>query len=169
MDNRQRGSDSSSLVELPELEEYCPSCGEWVSYLAFNHSTGWCIACSGSDHQLRCTQCGGVIVEEHGRTMCHPCRQEQWYIKHADELEYLMVVKGYSLALARTTIIRIRRPICQWCRHPIKGANERALFHKGKDFKSCRSAAVKYNRLIKQGLTADQALATIKASRKEGT
>ena len=155
------------MVELADaLEEYCPSCGEWVSFLAFNHEAGWCIACSGTyDPTPRCTKCGGKIDEAHGRTMCHACRQEVWLDQHADDLEFLVVTKGYSISVARETIAKLVRPRCLWCGKPIKGAHRGALFHKAKSFKGCRSASLKFKRLTKQGLTSEQALAMLRSTR----
>jgi len=148
------------------LEEYCPSCGGWVSYLAFDHSTGWCLECSGTyDPQPRCSRCGDAIDATHGRTMCHTCRREVWLITHADDLEYLIVAKGYTVSHASDTIVRMVRPRCQWCGKPIHGAHRGALFHKANGYKGCRSASLKFKRLVKQGLTIQQALATIRSAK----
>jgi hypothetical protein len=147
------------------LEEYCPSCGDWVNYLVFNHDTGWCNSCSGTqDHQPRCIHCGSVLQPEHGRTTCHTCRLERWLTKHADELEFLVVVKGYTIAQARLVIVKMIRPICQCCGKPIKGAKEGALFHQRAEFKRCRQAYVKYRSLVRQGLTTEEALGTIRST-----
>lgn len=149
-------------VDLAQLEEYCPSCGGWVSYLAFNHSIGWCNGCVRKDSTPRCTTCNKEINPSHGRTTCHACRLELWYERHADEIEYLVVCKGYSVYQARQLISKMIRPICQWCGIPISGAKEGALFHK-RDL--CRKAHHRYKRMIKQGLPSQQALATIRRER----
>lgn len=73
-----------------------------------------------------------------------------------------MVAKGYTLSHARLTIVKMVRPICQACRKPIKGAHEGALFHK--ENKRCHSAYVRFNKLRKQGLTNEQALARLSSS-----
>lgn len=95
--------------------------------------------------------------------MCHTCRQEQWYTKHGDELEFLIVAKGYTLSQARLTITKMIRPICQACNRPIKGGKEGALFHQSAEHKRCRQAYSRYKNLRRQGLTADVALATIRS------
>lgn len=160
-----RISGKTTLVAVPEsLEELCPSCGEWVNYLAFDHDVGWCRECSGrEDGQPRCTKCGGVVQLAHGRTTCPGCRQETWFEKHGDELEYLVVAKGYSLAQARLAIVKMIRPVCCACGKPIKGAKDGALFHQASEYKRCRQAYGKYRNLVRQGLTTNEALATIRS------
>jgi hypothetical protein len=104
MDHDQRGTPPSVVAVAP-LEEYCPSCGGWVSYLHFDHESGWCKQCVGlNDDQARCTRCGTVLPANHGRSTCHTCRQERWLERYMDELEYLVVAKGYSVHQARMAI-----------------------------------------------------------------
>lgn len=150
------------LVAVPDsLEDYCPSCGQWVSYLAFDHDEGWCNACVGESGP-RCTSCGGPLDASHGRTTCHACRVEAWLTAHADELEWFVVVKGYTLGQARSAVSSMIRPICQLCHRPIKGAKAGALFHKtGR----CRAAYQQFKRLQRQGLSSQDALATIRRTR----
>ena len=97
--------------------------------------------------------------------MCHNCRQERWLEKYLDELEYLVVAKGYTVHQARMAIIKMIRPICQACSKPIKGGREGALFHKGNENKSCHAAYARFTRLRRSGLTVEEALARIKARR----
>lgn len=85
-----------------------------------------------------------------------------------DELEYLVVVKGYSVHQARMVIVRMIRPICVACGKPIKGGRESALFHKGNENKSCHAAYARYVRLRKSGLTDAQALDRIKVRHRRG-
>ena len=146
------------------LEEFCTSCGGWVSYLHFNYETGWCAECSGSiDNRAKCIHCGGVLQgSDRYRTTCRTCRQELWLARHGDEIEFLMVVKGYSFTQARIIVIKAVRPICQACKKPIKGAQEGALFHTRNENKSCHSVYLKFKQLQKQGLTITEALATIR-------
>ena len=155
------------MSAIPETaEEYCPSCGFWVSYLNFDYDTGWCRPCTGSTNlQPQCTQCGTVLQEGHGRTTCPSCRQENWLAKHADEIEYLVVVKGYTVSYARQLLIELSRPICQCCGKPIKGAA--AVGRWGETLfcrktKACRSAYPRYRKLLSQNLTTEQALAIIR-------
>lgn len=139
---------------LPIGDEYCPNCGGWFD--ALDNETGWCNECSQQiDHRAKCSHCGGVLVDT-SRSMCHTCRQEQWYTTHGDELEFVMIVKGYSLYQAKLHIARITRPICQSCRKPIKGAAPGALFCKQN--KECRSRHGKFRRLVKQGMSRIDAL-----------
>jgi hypothetical protein len=95
--------------------------------------------------------------------MCPTCRQEQWYVKHEDELEFLIVAKGYTLFQARSMITKMIRPICQACGKPIRGGSEGALFHQSRDHKRCRQAYGRYRSLQRQGLTADESLATVRS------
>ena len=150
-----------TAIAVDELHEFCANCGEWVSYLHFDHSVGWCSECTqDSDSRPRCRLCGVVLASAH-RTTCHTCRQEAWFVLHSDELEYLMIVKGYSLSHARVVISKMVRPICHHCGKPISGAHNGALFCKSK--KPCHTAYRRYNRLIKeQGLTPIEALAILK-------
>ena len=142
---------------LPLSEEYCPNCGGWFDSLEYNYDVGWCNACSQQiDRRPKCSHCGVALQPHHQRSMCRTCRQEQWYTTHADELEFFMVVKGYSLYQARQHIARITRPVCQSCRKPIKGAAPSALFCKQN--KQCRSHYGKFRRLLKQGLSRVEAL-----------
>lgn len=154
---------ASLVAILDRLEEYCPSCGEWVNYLSFNQDVGWCNKCVGSNEtRPQCSRCGDVLPIGHGRTTCHTCRQELWFIKYEDEVEFLMVAKGYSLWQAKLIVVKMVRPICQACHRPIKGGREGDLFHKGKNNRKCHSAYAKFARLRKSGLTTAQALATIR-------
>jgi hypothetical protein len=93
--------------------------------------------------------------------MCPICRREQWYEQHADELEFLIVAKGYTLNIARTQLTKMLRPICRACGKPIKGGTPGGtLFCKRNN--QCHRQYLKYRRLLKQGLTISQALSIIK-------
>lgn len=150
----------SSPLTVVELDEFCSNCGEWVYYLNFNYESGWCTECTqDSVTHPTCVRCGCALAHRH-RSTCHTCRQELWLERHADELEFLMIVKGYSLVRAREVIAKMVRPICQCCGKPIVGAREGALFCKRN--KQCHAMYLKFVRLRKSGLTASVALATIK-------
>jgi hypothetical protein len=86
-----------------------------------------------------------------------------------DELEYLIVAKGYSVHQARMCIVKMVRPICLACNKPIKGGREGALFHKGNENKSCHAAYARYVRLRKSGLTEADALDRIRVRPRRGT
>ena len=147
---------------ISELEHYCPNCGDWFSFLHFDFEEGWCIECSlDIDHPPQCIHCGSVLTKHDiHRSTCHICRREAWLELHSDELEFLIVVKGYKKADAFKTLIRLLRPICNSCGKPIKGAKSDALFCKVN--KRCRSAYNKYRKITKSGLTPAQALAIIR-------
>ena len=85
-----------------------------------------------------------------------------------DELEYLIVAKGYSIHQARMSIVKMVRPICQACNKPIKGGREGALFHKSNENKACHAAYARYVRLLKSGLTERDALDRIKVRSRRG-
>lgn len=148
------------VAALPaETEEFCTSCGEWATPDEFNYDTGWCIQCSpDSKPRFTCSRCGTALNHGH-RTTCPTCRQEQWYVKYADELELLIVAKGYTVVRAREVLVRIIRPLCYCCGEPIPFVDERAVFCKRN--KECRSAGLKFIRLRKTGLTAEAALARV--------
>ena len=154
------------MSAIPDtIEEICTSCGGWVSYLNFNYDTGWCNECSGTiDNREKCIHCGNVLQgSDLYRTTCRICRQELWLARHADEIEFLMVVKGYSFTQSRLIVIKISRPICRACKKPIKGAQEGALFHKrNQDNSRCHSVYLKFKSLQKTGLTTEEALAIIR-------
>lgn len=101
--------------------------------------------------------------------MCHTCRRERWLERHMDELEYLVVAKGYSVHQAQLAITKMVRPICRACDKPIKGGREGALFHKGNENKACHAAYARYVRLIKSGLTEREALDRIQKPRRHET
>ncbi len=86
-----------------------------------------------------------------------------------DELEYLVVAKGYSVHGARMAIIQMVRPICRACNKPIKGGREGALFHKSNENKSCHAAYARYVRLCKSGLTQAQALDRVQVRTRRAT
>lgn len=88
--------------------------------------------------------------------MCRHCRQEAWLDIHADELELLVVTKGYSVSYAREVIARLVRPVCKKCRKPIKGGAPGSLFCKSN--KRCHAAYNKYRRLVRSGVSHDDAL-----------
>lgn len=145
-------------VPIPD-EEFCTSCGDWFSADEFNYETGWCVECSPVSVVPTCSRCG-TVLKDLRRTTCHHCRQEHWLEQHADELEFLITVKGYSLTQARVTIIKLVRPICQCCKKPIKGGTPgESLFCKSN--KACHSMYGKYRRLLSKGLTKDEALAIL--------
>lgn len=152
-------AERSLLSVAHDLQEFCPSCGEDVNPLHFNYNTGWCNECTGTiDRQPRCTHCGDVLPDVH-RTTCPTCRQERWLQQHADELEYLVVAKGYTLSHARLVLAKMVRPICKHCGKPIAGAKDGALFHK--DRKPCHSQYNKFRRLRKKGYSVESALAAL--------
>lgn len=152
----RRCKQSYALVVAQLQDEYCPNCGDWYIYLNFNYEVGWCNNCAGVP---RCIHCQQPLPDRH-RTTCAVCRLELWLTKYADEIEYLVVVKGYNISQAKAKVVKMVRPLCMHCGRPIKGAKEGALFCKTKP--SCHSAYNKYKRLLKQGLTAEQALAIIR-------
>jgi hypothetical protein len=141
-----------------ELEELCTNCGGWVHYLAYNYDVGWCNECAGEAGQPTCTRCGNTLPHLH-RSTCNACRQELWLLKYADELEFLIVTKGYTVHKAREVITSMVRPICRCCGKPITGAREGALFCK--QDRTCHRAYNKFKRLQRAGLTIEQALAKI--------
>ena len=159
------------MSALPEqLEEFCTSCGLWHSYLAFNYDTGWCNECSGTiDTQPKCIHCGNVLQgSDLHRTTCRTCRQELWLAKHGEDIEFLMIVKGYSFSQARVIVTKLIRPVCVACSKPIKGAQDGALFHKRNENKSCHSAYIRFVSYRKEGLTTEQSLDRIRGWLNQG-
>lgn len=149
-----------------DAEEYCPSCGSWVEPSEYNSETGFCITCSPVSLTPECVRCGGAMKDA-SRTTCHTCRQELWLERYSDELEYFIVVKGYSLTMARVTVTKMIRPVCQCCGKQIKGGTPgESLFCKSN--RKCHSMYGKYRRLLSKGLTNEEALATLKDPQPKG-
>ena len=91
--------------------------------------------------------------------MCKACREEAWLTKHADDVEYLVVAKGYTVAHARRTVANMVRPICHSCGKVIKNGNSKSYFCKQQV--ECHAAYNKYRRLVRSGLRPDAALAAV--------
>lgn len=108
-----------------------------------------------------CTHCGNVRTDL-SRTTCGSCRRELWLQRHADEIELLVIVKGYSVYQAQQTVVKIVRPICIACGRVIKGGQEGVLFHGRNQSKQCYAAYRKFKQLQNQGLTTDEALAKLR-------
>jgi hypothetical protein len=145
-------------------DEFCPNCGQWVSATTFNFNEGFCLTCSKTlaSRESRCTICRRTVSH---RTMCKACSLETWYIRHGDEVEYLVVTKGYTVAQARQTIQKMIRPICNCCGSVIRwGTPGETLFCKSN--KQCHSARNRYNRLISKGATPSEALAQIRGTKE---
>ena len=148
---------------VDDNEQYCPSCGNWVTSDEFNGETGWCIECSPVSPL--CANCG-VVLRDQTRTMCHACRTELWLERHSDDLELLIVTKSYSVTQARIAVTKMVRPICHCCGKPIKGGTPgESMFCKSN--KKCHSMYGRYRRLLKRGLTIEAALATLKGHPKQ--
>lgn len=146
------------MVAVPSLIEqddnYCPNCGDWYFDSEFNHDEGWCNSCLNSRRQV-CTRCSQPT--DGYRTTCQACRLEMWYEKYADEVELLIVTKGYSVSLARQVVSNMVRPICQCCKKPIKGGTPgESLFCKSN--KKCHSMYNRYRRLLRKGKSPIEAL-----------
>lgn len=141
------------MTELASELDYCPSCGRWVE--SVEEETGWCRECSPNSDP-RCAVCG-----EHsplyGSTVCLACKNERWLAKHTDDLEFLIVYKGYSFSRARLTVTNMIRPICKICKEPVKGGKPGiTLFCRTKP--KCKSAQRKYRRLRDAGKKHEDAL-----------
>jgi len=148
------------MSETQLAEEFCPSCGNWYPLREFDAETGWCVGCSPVSASPQCYRCG-TVLKDTSRTTCHTCRQELWLERHSDELEFLIVAKGYSLTAARIMVTQMMRPICQCCGKPIKGGTRgESLFCKSN--KVCHSMYGRYRRLLAKGLTPVLALEQVK-------
>jgi hypothetical protein len=93
---------------------------------------------------------------ESGRSTCRACRREDWLVRYADEIELLVVTKGYTVARARDYLSRSTHPLCYNCGKPIKGGSHKSLFCKLD--KRCHSMYNRYRRLVRSGMTEIQAL-----------
>lgn len=136
----------------PLADDYhCPNCGGWFSEVEFDHNEGWCRGCAHSNIPS-CRRCG-----RNGHyPICKPCRHEIWYERHADEVELLVVTKGYSVSYARKVIVDMVRPICVSCKKPIKGGTPgESLFCSET---KCRGLRFKFRRLLKRGFTPEDAI-----------
>lgn len=108
-----------SVQPLTE-ENFCTNCGEWFPDSEYDYEAGWCVRCVSPPSTSVCSSCGGSIPQEYRRTICNACVQENWLTRHADEIEYMIVVKGYSYSRARLVLAELIRPICVFCANPIR-------------------------------------------------
>ena len=140
----------------PTTIDYCPSCGEWDKVI--DEYTCWCLDCSPQvRNKIPCNTCGEYILISNGTTICADCKLEQWLAKYTDDLEFLIVYKGYSFSRARATVARIIRPVCKCCGKSIKGGTPgETLFCKANP--RCHKMYRKYKKLMKDGMSAEDAL-----------
>jgi hypothetical protein len=140
------------------LEEFCPLCGGWVSASTFNYNKGFCVECTTSISEPGCTRCGEPVQQ---RTMCKSCTMEVWYERHGDEVEFLVVTKGYSVAQAREIVRKMIRPTCNCCGSVIQwGTPGETLFCKAN--KRCHAMYGKYKRLVRKGMSPSAAMTQLR-------
>lgn len=141
------------------LDEYCPSCGNFVRALA--EETGWCPDCSqqsGHHYSLRdgtCVRCGGTFTPDGIHIVCSSCRKEAWLIANADAIEE-QLKEGVDYLTAIREVKTSIRAICLCCGEVIKGRRaDRTYFCREKP--ACRSAARRL-RTLTQNYSHDEAL-----------
>lgn len=140
---------------LQSDDNYCPNCGDWFIDQAFDFNEGWCRGCASSLRAApTCSRCGRDT--DGSRTMCEPCRKESWLERNADDVELLVVTKGYSVYFAIKTVSIMVRPVCQCCHKPIVGGSPSALFCKVD--KRCRVMYNRYRQLRRKGYTKVEAV-----------
>lgn len=141
------------MTELASNLDFCPCCGSWAD--DFDEITGWCRECS-PQQEPRCSVCG-EHTRLYGSTVCLACKNENWLTAHSDDLEFLIVYKGYSFSRARLTVTNMIRPVCKCCGEPVKGGKPGVtLFCRTKE--KCKAAYRKYRRLRNAGKAHDDAL-----------
>lgn len=97
-----------------EQQLICPNCGRWEDTL--NEYTGFCQRCSPN----YCTKCGRVFTPDNSsRIICPACRRNNWFEKHADDLE-LLLAGDFTLPTAIEIIAFNNRPRCTACGDFIK-------------------------------------------------
>lgn len=140
-------------LQAVELDEFCPSCGEWVNRLV--PEFGWCAGCVVRHHpNIRVCSCGNTFPSSSNRLVCPTCNDENWLRLHADRIEDYLAV-GYSFTTARQQVRRDIRPDCINCNTPIRGGRYDALFCTTK--KECVQAYGRYNRLRQKGMSREEA------------
>lgn len=136
--------------------EYCSGCGHY--YPSLVDETGWCPQCTALQNpDLKvCTTCGALYSKKAHHSKCGSCRKEEWYTKHADELERYLAM-GHTLTEAIECVRSDCRPICKNCGESIQGGTEGNNFCNKKV--GCRKAARSFRTLRASGLSHDVALA----------
>ncbi len=107
-------------VAKVEMEEICPSCGDWTD--ALDGATGWCAKCSPVS----------------------TIKSESWLARHADEIE-TWIVAGNSLSKAKRLVATFNVPLCHCCGNLIKGGKDNHLFCTTTAL--CRSSQRRYRTL----------------------
>jgi hypothetical protein len=134
-----------------QYTDICPNCGQDKELV---ESSGWCISCT--KEQGLCIDCGAVVPENHQRILCWNCKEERWFTKYGDLIEYLMIT-GLSLNRARLMVADVVRPLCIVCQGPIKGGTPgESLFCSAT--LACKRVRNKYRRLIARGMAPNRAI-----------
>lgn len=96
----------SLLNPVPELNELCPSCGNFVDYLI--ESTGFCGSCS----------IGVGVFDDKVPTPIKSekaQRLELWLTENADTIEDIMLSDNLTAKEAIRLIVQNGKPTCQCC------------------------------------------------------
>lgn len=110
---------------IPQVNLVCAACGGFVNYLV--DYTGWCRSCSPPGF---CDTCGTSLTDAqivNRRRHCNTCQQENWFIRHGDELDSYLST-GITLEVAVYKVRHYNRPHCLSCGDFLSHASERTLF-----------------------------------------
>lgn len=144
------------------LEEVCPSCGDYVTYIA--PSTGWCFTCTfnqpedDSEGGVKCTNCDRPTDKSH--KLCRTCRHNSFLEKHGDEID-LCLAMGASLTRALQMIRQNEQIQCKSCGGLMrKASNGNNYFCTKKQ--ECRTAQRKLKYFIyEKGMARNEALSKV--------
>lgn len=150
----------------PDYYEICPSCGSFVTYL-FPFS-GWCFNCTWplidtetATHVGICESCGEQVDGLY-RKKCRKCRDSDWLLDHADEIDRCLA-NGLSVWKARQILrrhVQANGQKCLSCGGPMHKATKGVGYFCMKP--KCRSAQNRLKRLIyEKGFDRTIALQTV--------
>lgn len=134
------------------MEEFCPSCGEFVSLLC--DDTGWCLDCSGISHT--CKRCG---VPTDRRSYCNRCAYLRMLERQADEIERLMAALQITATTAKSLVLERHREStkCYGCGERIRGGRSDLHVFCSKT-PICRKAQNVFHYHRSKGKSRDEAL-----------
>src|SRR4051812_2924599 len=148
----------SNQLSQNKEDEICPSCGKFVASLL--PSTGWCVPCSlpiilgdegggginRNDRTRICTGCGEPVDGLY-RRKCRECRDADWLLEHADEIDRCLA-NGLSVYKARQILRKHYRndQRCLCCEGPMNKATKGTAYFCNKP--QCRTAQNRLKKLI---------------------
>jgi hypothetical protein len=136
-----------AINAIPELNELCPSCGNFVD--ALYESTGFCESCSNGV---------GVFDIKTPTPNAKQIRLELWLTENADTIEDVMLADNITAKDAIRILAQNDKPVCQICGDDMPHTTPgRHVFCKKRE--GCRKARRYYSYLVyEKGIEKDHAL-----------